>query len=242
MTKYPKDQFFRSSTNRSGAFPADAKAQYTERAPDSSYPTDHTLPTRAVMKVEQTAVGKALAIPEIVDYILSFACIPEYKGLEDFSDQWYYDEAFRFTSYLPVNKLWSSLAAKYVWRQCGYRPGPLRYDLAKLATSPDRLQWFASFVEELYVNYETSRSDSKQLIQTPMISEKSDSLALGVAFPRLTKIRIAGQPPPEEGKLHLFQLTLSYLRPSLIYLESQSISHSAEVWILMKVRNGASGG
>ena len=151
------------------------------------------------------AAQKVFAIPELL--ILIFSSLPScycwQKDAHHGGDYWCeYTARCDFASYMLVNKLWLAIAADFAWRQCGHeyywsaresagkpRMAPSLSDLARMAPSSERVQWYAKHIRVLHINEE---HDSLDFWHTN--SSKADALDLipEVNFPRLKEIALAG--------------------------------------------------
>ena len=154
-----------------------------------------------------------------------------------------------YAALMRVNKLWFSVATKYVWRKLGGRHecmhGPWKPDLEILIEAPERLQIYARCVEELgfddlydcYDIPDVRRGRVRTLMDWyPLIDVLST-----VDFPRLCVVQFNATQLPERGFTpskgdSAWDRDYLYLRQSLKCLRYYYLRPTPEFYTTLKVR------
>ena len=106
-----------------------------------------------------------------------------------------------------------------------------------MASKPQRLQWYASFIEGITISDGRERTESRQV--EPGVWAAFDRLVPNLEFPRLWNVTLTAQQGKETVDA-LAQL-LPYMRHAK-ELEISGSRLSAALWIAMKVREYATFG
>ena len=145
-----------------------------------------------------SAVYRTLALPEIIMTIASF--------LED--------DLPALVSCLHVNRLWSEAATLYLWSTCGDGLGdaiPHIHHLTSLASTPERMNRYASCVKELAFSVAEAGDDLDSALET---QKAYHDILANAAFPRLEKVNF-GDFDYESVYYSTSSLLLQYVRPKL---------------------------
>ena len=194
------------------------------------------------------AAHRVLNITELLDLILSFVYfIPEGEFLDSSGTCRGSNDnliAAYSAGLLRVNRLWFSVAVKYIWRRCGYYPGPKRFDLGKLAMGPmryipptlkaqsERLQFYADFIEEFNFEEEIDiRSDAEKSGHMARLETLLPELELS----RIHSISMTGVGIRLNEKPNVLSFALPFLRPSLRDLSITVTNLPSLLWTTLRV-------
>ena len=184
------------------------------------------------MENSYSAAQRVLALPELLDYILQV-----------YPEQWYTSNTGQWTfalvafKYMLVNKFWCSIALPYAWRKLGYGGNPCLRDLAKLASHPDRMQWYAYHVVEVRLKYGNRNAFLSEISEA---ASKDRSILMQqlpqLELPRLRSVYMhlrpkRGTQAEEDPRI------LSFLRPSVTDLKAiiEESALSGMIFRLLKV-------
>ena len=179
-----------------------------------------------------SAVSRVFEVTELRDMIFSYiyGLPPSY-----WNPLWENNHAGSyFVRLMHVNKFWSSVAAPYAWRRCGYRPGPFPHDLVKLSGDPNRLQWYANFIQDVRVDYGFEIASSRDPVERVLcLRTQLGRLLPEIEFPGLRNIRLL-----QSG---MESLTIPFIGQNLKELWSETPNHSIDFWTALKVSDVSQG-